>query len=62
MCQHVKNIELFGVPNSFREERRILCHNSSGSNQGYILNLDPEYDSVNICNNMFSNIFLIIYI
>ncbi|XP_071580898.1 uncharacterized protein [Temnothorax nylanderi] len=31
MCQHVKNIELFGVPNPSREERRKLCKKPSCS-------------------------------
>ena len=67
MCQHVKNIELFGVPNPSREERRKLCHRPSGSsNQNHTLDFDSsEDDSVSICNTMLIIIiisFLIIYV
>ncbi|XP_029168414.1 uncharacterized protein DDB_G0288739-like [Nylanderia fulva] len=45
MCQHVKNIELFGVPNPSREERRKLCHKPSGSsNQSHTLDFNSSED------------------
>lgn len=60
MCQHVKNIELFGMPNPSREERRKLCYRPSGSsNQSHhTLDFDSsKNDSVSICNSMFNNYY-----
>lgn len=33
MCQHVKNIKMFGVPNPSREERRKFCQKSGSDHR-----------------------------
>lgn len=63
MCQHVKNIELFGVPNPSREERRKLCYRPSGSSdQSHTIDFDSsEDDSVSICNSIFNNNYILFF-
>lgn len=48
MCQHVKNIEFFGVPNPSREERRTLCKRSLSSDEENVSELNSSAEKDNI--------------
>lgn len=62
MCQHVKNIEMFGVSNPSRKERRKLCRKSSSS-QGLQSDTETSGDENHsaINNSISSKVCIVIF-